>query len=207
MHRNEVVLAGCLAEAPDERVLPSGDRMVTWRVTVRRPLDGRSGTRVDSIPCVTFDPELRGLVEGWRRQDFVEVRGVVRRRFWRTREGGSGSRVEVEARTARKLDPAQPELDAAQPDLGPARPDETPPAEPRPLQSLLGPIPATPTPKPDTPHEAPPNGPHPEGDPPRTHAPNRREADAPDAPLPDAPPLGGDGGAGYGVAKVGAGGG
>jgi single-stranded DNA-binding protein len=108
--RNQVVLAGRLPEAPVEKLLPSGDRMTTWRVIVRRPAgdrtDGRSKARVDSIPCVTFDAALRGLVAGWRRADFVEVGGMIRRRFWRTPEGGAGSRIEVDVRRARRLERA-----------------------------------------------------------------------------------------------------
>ncbi len=108
--RNQVVLAGRLPEAPVEKLLPSGDRMTTWRVIVRRPADdrtdGRSKARVDSVPCVTFDPALRGLVEAWHREDFVEVGGMIRRRFWRTPEGGAGSRIEVDVRRARRLERA-----------------------------------------------------------------------------------------------------
>jgi single-stranded DNA-binding protein len=144
MHRNEVVLAGRLPDAPDEKVLPSGDRVVTWRVIVQRPPGGAPGTRVDSIPCVTFDPKLHELVGGWRREDFVEVTGVIRRRFWRTPQGGSGSRIEVEAHTVRKIEPPTPL---------PAPPAT--PAKPRTLRSLLNPEP--------TPDDAPThNAQHPE---------------------------------------------
>ncbi|HEY9522271.1 MAG TPA: single-stranded DNA-binding protein [Thermopolyspora sp.] len=107
-YRNEVILAGRLPETPVERVLPSGDRMTTWRVIVRRPAgdgpDDRPKARVDSIPCVSFDPKLCGLVTSWDRADFVTVTGMIRRRFWRTPEGGASSRIEVEVHTARRLE-------------------------------------------------------------------------------------------------------
>jgi single-stranded DNA-binding protein len=42
---NEVVLRGRLSADPDERVLPSGDRIVTWRLIVQRP-NSRRPSRV-----------------------------------------------------------------------------------------------------------------------------------------------------------------
>ena len=102
-HRNEVFVVGRVTAAPSERELPSGDRLVTWRICVARPeVSGRRRGRADSLTLVSFDPRLRAAVEGWRVGDVVRVTGELRRRAWRGR-GGVRSVLEVEADTAERL--------------------------------------------------------------------------------------------------------
>ncbi|MFC7643066.1 hypothetical protein ACFQX6_20940 [Streptosporangium lutulentum] len=57
MDRNEVVLVGRLPEAVHIRSLQSGSTLGTWRLIVRRQHRGRGG-RVDTIPCMSFEPEV-----------------------------------------------------------------------------------------------------------------------------------------------------
>ena len=105
---NEVRLRGRLAAEADERVLPSGDTVVTFRLVVdRSPRAGGSrtttaGTRVDTLDCAVFKADLRRRAKSWRAGDVLEVRGGLRRRFFRT-GGGPASRYEVEVGAAARV--------------------------------------------------------------------------------------------------------
>src|SRR3954453_22067894 len=80
---NEVRLVGRVSQAPEERVLPSGDVLWTFRVVVPRPAPaGRSS--VDALECAAWSPRARRSVSSWQADDVVEVSGSVRRRFFRT---------------------------------------------------------------------------------------------------------------------------
>lgn len=106
-HRNEVWLVGRLAAPAVERTLPSGDILATWRLVIdrddRRAQQSRPrAPRVDTFDCVVFTGGLRRRVTRWVVDDLIEVRGVLRRRFWRG-GGGPVSRCEVEVRAARRV--------------------------------------------------------------------------------------------------------
>jgi single-strand DNA-binding protein len=103
--RNEVVLAGRLAAPGEERTLPSGDVLVSFRVVVSRPPAARAPGRptVDTIDCVAWGAGVRRSVLAWTAGDVVEVTGALRRRFWRSNGGGPTSRTEVEAVRAKRL--------------------------------------------------------------------------------------------------------
>ena len=107
--RNEVVLAGRLPAPAEERTLPSGDVLVSFRVVVGRPDTDRRGRAptVDTIDCVVWGGPARRTVLGWAAGDAVEVSGALRRRFWRA-GGGAASRTEVEVAKARRLAKAPP---------------------------------------------------------------------------------------------------
>jgi single-strand DNA-binding protein len=101
---NDVRLLGRLSAAPATVELPSGDVLMTFRISVpRAPTAGRgpsSGQRVDSVPCTAWAPRLRRSIATWRSGDLVEVVGAVRCRFYQA-GGATRSRVEVEASAAR----------------------------------------------------------------------------------------------------------
>lgn len=107
--RNEVVLAGRVSGAPEERELPSGDVLVCWRVVVDRPAprrkaaSGRSPT-IDTIDCVAWAAGPRRTARSLADGDRVAVEGALRRRFWRG-STGAASRTEVEAAAVRRLRP------------------------------------------------------------------------------------------------------
>ncbi len=97
---NEIRLVGRFPVESEEKVLPSGDSLRTFRIAVPRPVvDGRR-RQVDSLECVAWDARVKRSVSRWRPGDVVEVSGALRRRFFRTR-AGVASRVEVEVTTAR----------------------------------------------------------------------------------------------------------
>lgn len=110
--RNEVVLVGRVAAAAQERVLPSGDVLCSWRVVVdrpppRRPLpEGARPPTIDTVDCVVWTAVLRRTVLGLQPGDVVAVEGALRRRFWRS-GAGAASRYEVEAGKVRRLERAR----------------------------------------------------------------------------------------------------
>lgn len=97
---NQVRLVGRLLAPSEEKTLPSGDTLQTFRVTVRRAAPLRGKQTVDSLECVAWDGRVKRSVGKWRPGDVVEVTGALRRRFFRT-PAGAASRAEVEVTTAR----------------------------------------------------------------------------------------------------------
>jgi single-strand DNA-binding protein len=83
---NVVILRGSLTRPPEERALPSGDRVVSYDVRTE-PADGPGET----VPVVSAPPEA-----AFEAGDEVVVTGRVRRRFYRT-GGATQSRTEVVA--------------------------------------------------------------------------------------------------------------
>ena len=119
--RNEVLIAGRLAAAAEERVLPSGDPIATLRVivprgapprrTARRPRDGGTvggspesprGATVDTIDVVCWTAGTRRAALRLSAGVTVEVSGALRRRFFGG-PAGRQSRYEVEASSVRRL--------------------------------------------------------------------------------------------------------
>lgn len=103
---NEVRLAGTVSAAPEVRVMPSGDELGLVRVVVPRTKrrarsDGRAGPSVDVLDCCAWAARPRRALASWRPGDEVEVRGALRRRFYRVGGGPPVSRVEVEISSAR----------------------------------------------------------------------------------------------------------
>ena len=111
--RNEVVLVGRVSGQPEERELPSGDALVSWRVVVERPASRRAvpagvrATTVDTLDCVAWTAALRRTARGLADGDVVAVEGALRRRFWRA-GGGAASRTEVEVEQLRRLSKRRP---------------------------------------------------------------------------------------------------
>lgn len=95
---NRVFLRGRLAAEAVIKVLPSGDELCSFRLTVARPPGGRRA--VDSLECCTVRPRARRSVERASPGDELEVTGALHRRFWRG-AAGPNSRYEVEVDSAR----------------------------------------------------------------------------------------------------------
>lgn len=106
---NEVALVGRVSAPAEERTLPSGDVLVTWRVILDRPPTRRAvpeGVKVptvDVIDCVAWTSGVRRTAAGFGAGDVVRVEGALRRRFWRGGGGGLASKHEVEVRATRRL--------------------------------------------------------------------------------------------------------
>ena len=99
---NLAVVRGVLSRAPDERVLPSGDRLVAYTVTT--PSDAGPA---DTVPVVWFEPprSAAALAAG----DEVVAVGRIRRRFFRA-DGATRTSTEV---VAEKVLPARQERRSA----------------------------------------------------------------------------------------------
>ena len=100
--RNDVVLRGKLSAPAEERTLPSGDTLVSFRLVVRRPEPRARGQSVDVLSCITYDRALQRRAAAWAPGDVVEVEGALQRRFWRT-GSGTASVCEVNCRKGRKV--------------------------------------------------------------------------------------------------------
>lgn len=97
---NEVVLRGRLSGDPEDRELPSGDRVVVVRLVVDRPPGARASH--DTLDCAAYASGVRRSLLRWRHGDVVEVRGSLHRRFFRA-GAGPMSRYEVEVAAARRV--------------------------------------------------------------------------------------------------------
>lgn len=98
---NEVKLVGRVTRDAVVTELPSGDELVTFRISVgRNDRDRDQKRKVDSVPCCAWSSKVRRSTRTWRAGDVVEVAGAVRSRFFQTARG-LGSRVEVEVQSAR----------------------------------------------------------------------------------------------------------
>jgi single-strand DNA-binding protein len=93
---NEVRLVGRVSASAEERELPSGDLIVALRVVVPRPGDATSGTRVDTIDVACWTARTRRSAQKLEPGARIEVRGALRRRFYRA-GAATVSRYEVEA--------------------------------------------------------------------------------------------------------------
>lgn len=102
---NEVRLVGRLSTGPEERELPSGDTLVMSRLVVERDHDPARARRqsVDVIECTGWSPRVKRAMRGWHAHDLVEVRGALRRRFFRAAGGQTAARVEIEVSSARMI--------------------------------------------------------------------------------------------------------
>jgi single-stranded DNA-binding protein len=86
---NVVVVAGRLSRPAEQRVLPSGERLVAVQVTV-----DRTDERAETVPVVWFDAPASAA--GLDVEEPVVVVGRVRRRFFQA-AGSTQSRTEVVA--------------------------------------------------------------------------------------------------------------
>lgn len=105
--RNEVLLVGRLAAPAQERVLPSGDTICTWRLVVDRPVQRPAPTgirtpTVDTLDCMAWTAAVRRCLGTARAGDVLSVEGALHRRFWRS-PAGAVSRYEVQVTRVRRV--------------------------------------------------------------------------------------------------------
>ena len=89
---NTVLLRGRVSALAGERTLPSGDKVSEFRLIVNR----RAGDGVDTLEVAAWKSALRNRAAKLQPNDWVEVSGEIRRRFWRG-AAGLASRWQIEA--------------------------------------------------------------------------------------------------------------
>lgn len=108
---NQVTLVARITTAPARRELPSGDQVVGFGVSVRRPIGGVDALPVQVGPAPpsgsrpTARQVGRRVLAAAERLEVghrVEVRGRLQRRWWET-AGGRRSRIEVVAMSVERV--------------------------------------------------------------------------------------------------------
>ena len=93
---NEVRLVGRVTSLAVEKELPSGDKVVEFRVVIGREKLRNGKKEVDSLDIAAWSAKARRAALAVKIDTWVEVKGSVRRRFWRA-PTGLASRWQVEA--------------------------------------------------------------------------------------------------------------
>ena len=92
-YENEVRLVGRSSGPALEKELPSGDKVVEIRIVVAR--DDRDG--YDTLDVALWSAALRKRALSLKDNEWIEVVGALRRRFWKT-GNAVASRWQVEGR-------------------------------------------------------------------------------------------------------------
>jgi len=106
---NEVRLVGRVSALPIEREMPSGDKVVEFRLIISRQLPNSSGSsgkaakrEVDTLDIAAWSYKCRKSALSLKPNMWIEVEGAVRRRFWQA-PTGLASRWQVEAHTLTRI--------------------------------------------------------------------------------------------------------
>lgn len=97
-YANEVTLIGRASIPALEKELPSGDKVVEVRIVVAR--DDRDG--FDTFDLAFWSAALRKRALTLADDEWIEVSGALRRRFWRA-GNAIASRWQVEGRELRRV--------------------------------------------------------------------------------------------------------
>lgn len=89
---NQVHLCGRVSGLPIERELPSGDKVVEFRLVISR--ESRVG--VDTLDIGAWSAKARRRSVTLKEGEWIEITGAVHRRFWQAPQGVA-SRWQIEA--------------------------------------------------------------------------------------------------------------
>lgn len=89
---NDLLLRGRVSAAATTKELPSGDKVVEFRLIVTR--ENREG--VDTLDIAAWSAKSRKTALSLAPNEWVEISGAIHRRFWQS-PGGLASRWQVEA--------------------------------------------------------------------------------------------------------------
>ena len=89
---NDLLLRGRVSAAATTKGLPSGDKVVEFRLIVTR--ESREG--VDTLDIAAWSAKSRKTALSLAPDEWVEISGAIHRRFWQS-PGGLASRWQVEA--------------------------------------------------------------------------------------------------------------
>jgi single-strand DNA-binding protein len=99
---NEVYLVGRVSSTPVEKVMPSGDKVVEFRIVIARAKSRGSKQEVDTLDIAAWSAKARKSALSLTIESWVELDGAVRRRFWQA-PTGLASRWQVEVSELRRL--------------------------------------------------------------------------------------------------------
>jgi single-strand DNA-binding protein len=89
---NDLLLRGRVSAPAIEKELPSGDKVVEFRLIITR-LE-REG--VDTLDIAAWSSKMRKAALSLKADEWIEVSGSIHRRFWQSPQGVA-SRWQVEA--------------------------------------------------------------------------------------------------------------
>jgi single-strand DNA-binding protein len=95
---NDLLLRGRVSAAAIEKELPSGDKVVEFRLIVTR--QERSG--VDTLDIGAWSAKSRRTALTLKADEWIEIEGSIHRRFWQG-PAGLASRWQVEGREISRL--------------------------------------------------------------------------------------------------------
>ncbi len=95
---NAVQLCGRFSGVPAEKELPSGDKVVEFRIIISR--ESRGG--VDTLDIAAWSSKTRRSALTLKEGQWVEIQGAIHRRFWQT-PTGVASRWQVESSAITKI--------------------------------------------------------------------------------------------------------
>jgi single-strand DNA-binding protein len=89
---NDVMLRGRVSDVAVEKILPSGDKVVEFRLIISRiELSG-----VDTLDIAAWSAKSRRSALSLKPDEWIEISGSIHRRFWKA-PTGLASRWQVEA--------------------------------------------------------------------------------------------------------------
>ena len=86
---NDVMLRGRVSDTAIERILPSGDKVVEFRLIVSR-------IELSGVDIAAWNAKSRRSALTLKPDEWIEVSGAIHRRFWKA-PTGLASRWQVEA--------------------------------------------------------------------------------------------------------------
>ena len=89
---NELLLRGRVSAPAETKELPSGDKVVEFRLIITR--EKRAG--VDTLDIAAWSAKARRFAMNLKTDEWIEVSGSIHRRFWKS-ANGVASRWQVEA--------------------------------------------------------------------------------------------------------------
>jgi single-stranded DNA-binding protein len=95
---NDCLFRGRVSAQAIERVLPSGDKVVEFRLIVTR--HGREG--VDTLDIAAWSSKSRRSALSLKGGEWVEISGAVHRRFWQS-PAGLASRWQIECESITRI--------------------------------------------------------------------------------------------------------
>jgi single-strand DNA-binding protein len=95
---NALLLRGRVSAPAVEKELPSGDKVVEFRLIVSRAERGG----VDTLDIAAWSSKMRRIALTLKEGEWVEITGAINRRFW-SGPAGVASRWQVEAAEISRL--------------------------------------------------------------------------------------------------------